>query len=144
MTSIDTQFRKNSPRRRAADPAVYGRTRIANHTDVLPGIDGRNLIARRYRDIADAIALDQGGEDQCSESRKQLIRRFAASSVLAEQVEAALARGEEIDISSHALLCSTLVRLAGKLGINRVPKNVNDMASYLARRAALSTNEEPA
>jgi hypothetical protein len=36
----------------------------------LPNIDGRSVIARRYRDIANDILIDQGGEDQCSESRK--------------------------------------------------------------------------
>jgi hypothetical protein len=58
---------------------------------LLPDVDGRSAIARRYRDIVSAILVDQGGADQCSEARKQLIRRFAAASVLAEQMEAALA-----------------------------------------------------
>ncbi len=76
--------------------------------------------------------VDQGGADACSESRKQLVRRFAAAAVLAEQIEARLANGEEIDISEHALLCSTLVRVAQRIGINRVPRNVvPTVAEYL-------------
>jgi hypothetical protein len=39
----------------------------------------------------------------CSESRKQLIRRFAAAAVIAEQMEAKLARGEDISITDHAI-----------------------------------------
>jgi hypothetical protein len=68
-----------------------------------------NCLVRSRGSIANAILVDQGGEDQCSESRKQLIRRFAAAAVLAEQMEADLARGMPIDIQKHATLSSTLV-----------------------------------
>ena len=78
----------------------------ANGRAVLPDIDGRSVIARRYRDICSAIFVDQGGEDQCTESRKQLIRRFAAAAVLAEQMESRLANGEQINIAEHAQLAA--------------------------------------
>lgn len=52
--------------------------------------DGRGVIARRFKDIAGAILADQAGADQCSEARKQLIRRFAAAAVLASNWKAAL------------------------------------------------------
>jgi hypothetical protein len=38
-------------------------------------------------------------------------------------LEARLANGEEVDIAEHALLSSTLVRLAQRIGINRVAKD---------------------
>jgi hypothetical protein len=93
---------------------------------VLPDVDGRSAVARRYRDITSAILVDQGGADLCSESRLQLIRRFAAAAVLAEQLEARLANGEQIDITEHAALSSTLVRLASRIGIDRVSRDVTD------------------
>ena len=52
-----------------ADRKVYARSRLTNGKDLLPNIDGRSLIARRYRDICSAIAADQGGIDQLSEAR---------------------------------------------------------------------------
>jgi hypothetical protein len=92
------------------------------------------LVAGRYRDISNAILVDQGGLDQCSESRLQLIRRFAAAAVIAEQMEANLANGEEIDVGQHALLCSTLTRLASRIGIDRVARDVTpSLQDYLAR-----------
>jgi hypothetical protein len=100
------------------------RSRVSNGRDVLPGVDQRSAIARRYRDIAGAIVSDMGGPDRCSESRLQLIRRFAASAVLAEAMEAQLAKGEKIDIAEHALLSSTLVRIAQRIGIDRRSKNI--------------------
>src|SRR5262249_3470423 len=40
--------------------------------------------------------------------------------------------GEEIDVARHALLCSTLRRLAQRIGINRRLKNVTlDLHDYL-------------
>jgi hypothetical protein len=59
-----------------------------------------------------------------SEARQQLIRRFAAASVLAEEMEARLANGAQIDINEHATLSSTLVRLASRIGIDRIARNI--------------------
>ena len=100
------------------------RSRVSNGGDLLPGVDGRSAPARRYRDIIAQIASDQGGAERISEARLQLVRRFAASAVLAEQLEAKLVAGEDIDLQDHALLCSSLVRLAQRIGIGRTPKDV--------------------
>jgi hypothetical protein len=97
---------------------------VTSGRKTLPEADGRLRITRRFRDIASAILNDQAGATECSESRKQLIRRFAAASVLAEEMESRLARGEEIDITEHALLCSTLVRVANRIGLDRRSKDV--------------------
>jgi hypothetical protein len=103
---------------------AHGRSRVSNGNKTLPDVDGRLRISRRFRDIASAIIVDQGGIEQCSESRKQLVRRFAAACCLAELEEAKLARGEEIDVSAHALLCSTLTRLASRIGLDRTPRDI--------------------
>jgi hypothetical protein len=109
-----------------------GRSRLTNKKDLLPGVDGRTVIYRRFRDIASQIAVDQGGLEQLSEARLQLVRRFAATAVLAEQLEADLANGVEIDVERHALLCSTLTRLAQRIGIDRRAKNITpSLGDYL-------------
>jgi hypothetical protein len=106
--------------RSARERQKHARSRVSNGGDVLPNVDGRSLIARRYRDIQNAILADQAGADQCSETRQQLIRRFAAAAVLAEQLEAKLANGETIDASEAALamlgFVSMLVLLAALIG----------------------------
>ena len=113
-----------SPDSRPTHAKSRGRSRLTNKKDLLPGVDGRTVIYRRFRDIALQVALDQGGLDQLSEARLQLVRRFAAVAVLAEQLEAALANGQEINVERHALLCSTLTRLAQRIGIDRRTRNV--------------------
>jgi len=87
---------------------------------ILPTVSGPSVFVRRHHIIISAILLDQGGADRCSESRKLLIRRFAAAAVLAEQMEERSARGKTIDIQDHALLCTTMVNIARQLGIDRV------------------------
>ena len=95
---------------------------------------------RQYRQAAELhcsiTPVDQSGIENCSEARQQLIRRFAAAAVLAEQLESKLANGATIDISEHALLCSTLTRLAMRIGIDRVAKDLTpSLDQYLAMKA---------
>jgi hypothetical protein len=123
-----TPYRVRQPR---------ARSRLSNGTRgmVLPGIDQRSAIARRYRDVMCAIIADLGGES--SEARLQLIRRFSALVVQAETMEAALVDGKPFDSSAHAHISSTLVRLAARVGLNRVPKNVTpSLHDYLESKAA--------
>jgi hypothetical protein len=119
------------------------RSRVSNGADLLPGIDGRSAAARRYRDIAAAIVADQGGLLQMSEARMQLARRFAAQAVMAEELEARLAMGEPIKTEEHALISSTLVRLASRLGLERrVRKVIPDLGDYLEAQAKALKPEE--
>jgi hypothetical protein len=139
--TLEKQARKTSRRQHHADPKSHGRDRVSNGRDVLPNADGRSIIARRYKTIASAIFLDQGGTDRCSESRKQLIRRFAAAAVLAEQMESRLANGEDISIAEHALLCSTLARLASRIGLSRHMRDVTPSLEQYLRGRSLEAAE---
>ena len=108
------------------------RSSVTNGTDVLAGIDQRLAIARRYRDLIAAVLADCGGIERCSEAKVSLIRRFAAQCCMAEKLEAALVNNQPVDIAEHSLLASTLVRIAQRIGISRVPKNVMPtLAEYL-------------
>ncbi len=128
-----------------ATRAAATRSKVSNGKDLLPGIDGRSAEARRYRDISSALIADMGGFDRCSEARIQLIRRFAAASVLAETLEASLINGKTIDVAEHSLLSSTLVRLAQRIGINRMPKNITPaLHDYLEHRASSDDDGEDA
>src|SRR5271170_2400568 len=114
---------------------AQARSRVTNGHALLPGIDGRSAAARRYQDLIASLTSDAGGDAQLSEARRQLIRRFAALSVLAENMEARLAMGETIDLAEHCSISSTLVRLATRLGINRTAKVVTPLRDYLEAKA---------
>jgi hypothetical protein len=108
---------------------------VSNGHALLPGVDGRSPTARRYRDLCATLSADQGGAAHLSEARTQLVRRFAAAACLAENMEAKLVNGEAIDLAEHALLCSTLVRLAQRIGIDRRSRNVTPtLSDYLVSK----------
>jgi hypothetical protein len=113
------------------------RSRLTNGTgSILPDLDGRTAVARRVKDIVGLILADLGGADRCSETRVQLVRRFATVCVVAETMEGRLASGEDISIADHAVLCSVLVRLSQRIGLSRIPKTVPTLADYLATQNA--------
>ena len=48
-------------------------------------------------------------------------------------MEARLAQGEAIDITEHSLLVSTAVRVAARIGIDRIPRTITpNVAAYAA------------
>ena len=120
------------PRLKMRSPS--NRSRVTTGKAILPGIDGRSAVARRYHDLVASIASDQGGAQRLSEARLQLIRRLPALSVQLEQSEARLASGEQINMQEYATLTSTLVRVVTRLGINRVARDVTPtLSEYLAK-----------
>lgn len=116
--------RKLTGRKPVRGQKSFGKSRLTNGHVLLDKVDGRSALYRRYRDVANAILADQGGIDQCSESRKHLIKRFAAAAVLSEQIETKIVNGEAVDIAAFAQLSSTLVRITNHLGLERIPKMV--------------------
>jgi hypothetical protein len=55
------------------------------------GVDGRTQTALRFRDLVEQISNDLGGPDLLSEGQRQLIRRAASLSIMAEAIEADMA-----------------------------------------------------
>jgi hypothetical protein len=98
----------------------------------MEGVDGRTTQARRMYDIVAQVAVDLGGPDHITETRLSLIRRFASLCVLLEGQEVDIAEGKPIDISAFSHMSSTLVRLAHRIGLKRIPKTITqDLRDYL-------------
>ena len=84
--------------------------------------------ARDRKDAAvndPSYTVDEFCAAERSEARIQLIRRYAACCVLAEEMESRLVRGGQIDITEHAQLTSTMVRIAQRIGLDRVPRDIS-------------------
>ena len=120
------------------------RSAVTNHIDLLPGLDGRSASARRFRDLVNAFVADMGGLDCCSEIKRGLVRRLAATTVQAEMLEARMMNGEAIDIATLCTLASTTVRLSQRLGLERRARNVTpSLGQYLAARTAPVSGDTP-
>jgi hypothetical protein len=122
---------KRTPRKATDLRVAVARSKVTNGVVILPGIDGRTPVARRYRDLCSAVVSDQGGTDRMSEARMQLVRRFAGLCVLSEDAEARMVNGESINIVELCQLTSTLTRVVQRLGINRVAKEITPLSEYL-------------
>ena len=121
------------PTKRAKDRKAHGRSRISNHTALLPDVNGNSRQARRFRDLVNAFIIDLGGVDLCSEIKIALARRLAAVTVKSEWLEASMINGEEIDTALLCQLSSTALRLSTKLGLERIARNVTPSLSDILR-----------
>jgi hypothetical protein len=95
------------------------RSRITNGKELLPGIDGRSLWARRFRDILALHISDLGGETNCSEAEKALARRAACLIVELERIELRFADPEHdttaAELHTYQQLANSLRRILESL-----------------------------
>ena len=115
------------------------RSRLTNGSALHPGkIDGRSKEARRWRDLYDAFVAETLAKGKRTETAKQLCRRATTLTILCEEMEGALVRGELVDPSEYARLSGALSRTLRSLGLE--PDVVGDgpdapsLADYLASR----------
>ena len=119
-------------RQRAHRSAVSNGTRLF----CVDGLDGRSQTARRFRDLVETIGNDLGGVDHLSEGQKQLIRRAATLSIMAEAMEADAVRNLAFDGEAYGVLCDRLGRCLHRLGLERKARDVTPtLQSYLAAKA---------
>jgi len=98
-------------------------------------LDGRTKARKQFDAIADGIAEDLGGSDRLSTVQRHLVEAFAGCAIAVHAINAKLLLGQPIDLAEHSQITSTLVRLASRLGVERVPcaVNPNMLDQYLAR-----------
>ena len=116
------------------------RSRITNGSELLAGVDGRSVWARRMRDLIEAHIADLGGADLCSQAERSLVRRVACLSVELELLESRFATDGQASPQSLDLYQRTsnsLRRLLEAVGLKRRPRDVTpDLRSYLAERSS--------
>ena len=85
-------------------------------------------------------SVSAGPDERLAAEMSSLLQDMTKAGVLldtgglrpvAEATRLRLANGEQIDIQEHALLCSTLARLASRIGIERRARDVTTLADYL-------------
>jgi hypothetical protein len=104
-------------------------------------IDGRTRARRQFDSIAEGIAEDLGGEAQLSTVQRHLVEAFAGAAVHMHDLNARLLLGESIDIVAHSQAISTMVRIASRIGINRIRRDVTPDPLDYAREAREEVNE---
>jgi hypothetical protein len=93
---------------KAADK--FNRSKIANRSKLLPGLDGRSKRARRFRDLVDSFSEPLGNFEQLPEEVAALVRMAAFSILAVEAQQASGVAGEPLDLAELHTLTETLER----------------------------------
>jgi hypothetical protein len=105
----------------------HRKLQILKRTD----LDGRTTAAKQFDAVVHGIANDLGGESELSTVQKHLVEAFAGISLIVGDTNARLLLGEVIDVLQHATAVSTMVRTAQRIGLQRVPKQVETLEEHL-------------
>lgn len=103
---------------------------------------------RRFRDVRAIHLADLGGEENCSEAEKSLVRRAALLTVELERMEVIAAQDDGMSdsmIGRYLSMAHNLKLLLQAVGIKRRPKDVTPtLETYLRTRSQQTTNGEGA
>jgi hypothetical protein len=86
-------------------------------------LDGRTKARKQFDAIAQGIASDLGEKD-LSTVQRHLIEAFAGCAIVLQAINARILLGEPVDIADQSSAASTLVRLAARIGVDRVPRDI--------------------
>ena len=96
-------------------------------------LDGRTKARKQFDSIAKGIALDLGGEAHLSTVQKHLVEAFAGAAVHVHDLNARLLLGEEVDTLAHSQAISTMVRIASRIGTQRVARDISPTLDDILR-----------
>ena len=103
--------------------------------DWLERLDGRTRLAQAVRARYDALTNDLCGHASLSYQRRSLAKRALWQEAVIEQMESALARGEDVDLGRMTQAVNSLQGLYKTLGLDRVAKDVPNLSDYLKAQA---------
>jgi hypothetical protein len=110
------------------------RSAITNDPLAIRGVDGRSAEARRYRDVAIALADDLGGQDKLTEPAKILVKHAAAVTVQVEALQSKIVAGEDVDLEQLTRLSNVLGRTLQRLGLKKPrPAPSSPLARHFSR-----------
>jgi hypothetical protein len=98
----------------------------------LENLDQRTHAFQRFRSIVRGVSNDLGGIKRLSTIEKALVQAFASATIRAEDLSARQLLGEElVDFSILASAISSMIRVAKRLGVERRPREIVPLNTYL-------------
>jgi hypothetical protein len=90
-------------------------------------LDGRTAAAKAFDALASAIAVDLGGYSELTAIERALVEGFCGAAIVLQSLNTKLALGQDVDLSEHAVVCSSMVRIAAKIGLSRRSRLINGL-----------------
>jgi hypothetical protein len=87
-------------------------------------LDGRSTAAKQFDRLVAAVEADLGGADQLSTVQRTLIQAFAGSTIAMNNLNMRALLGQDVDPATFGVIVSSIVRVASRLGVNRVARDV--------------------
>ena len=125
----------DTPRNDIGARPAANRSRVTNGK-MIAGVDGRSAEARRYRDLCFSFADDAGGAASLTEGQRSLVRQCAMLAVQGEKHQAAMIRGEDVNVEQQTRVANSLSRSLSRLGIRKRATAKLSVPEYLAQRDA--------
>jgi hypothetical protein len=107
-----------------------GKARLKSLRD----LDQRTASAKRAKELIAAIAADLGGADSLTAAQQELVQRACLLGAFLADCEARWLAGEAVDVPAWLSATDRQRRLLESLGIHRKPRDVTDLASYIAKK----------
>ena len=104
-------------------------------------LDGRTKARRHFDAIASGIIADLGGEEALTTVQRHLVEAFAGAAVTVNDLNARLLLGGKVDVVEHSQAISILVRIATRLGLKRVAKDVTPSLGQILQHTPATGNE---
>lgn len=110
------------------------RSAVTNGSKVLAGVNGRTALARRYRDLVEALTEELGGD--LGESDRLQVRNAATLQLHAEDLTARMVRGEAVDPEAISRASNGATRALAALRRRKAARKPAKpaLAEYLAGR----------
>jgi hypothetical protein len=105
-------------------------------------LDRRYNASRKFEAVAAGIANDLGGAELLSTIERNLIEAFAGIAVHVADLNARMLLGQKIDLAEHSQVVSTMVRVASRIGVRRIPRDVTPTLADIIKEAAATRNAE--
>jgi hypothetical protein len=129
------QPHRTPPNEEHVHVSVRGRRKGKLRLLTRKNIDGRGRAVQIFDAVAHGIAQDLGGEEHLTTVQKHLVEAFAGCALHITDLNARLMLGEEIDLLAHTGAINALVKLASRIGTDRVARNVTpSLSQYLQQR----------
>lgn len=94
-------------------------------------LDARSHACRQFNAICANIAADLGGLSELSEVQKRLVEAFAGAFLHVDMMSTKLLINAEVDVTAHSTAISTLVRVASRIGLQRVARDVTTLGDLM-------------
>lgn len=129
---MKTHKKRQADHRCISGRSLTNRSRVTNKMGLIPLVDGRSSVARRWHDLIYLHTSDLGGEDNLSQAELSIVRRAATLTVELEHLEQKFALSgdgaTESQLKTYQMTVNTLRRTLEALGLKRRARDVTDLS----------------